>query len=129
MMIPVGYMAKRVAARPDAFPVGTVTEIHSVSGCISRPFSDYIKYWAHNGYWFFDSPDRIRELGSREGMDLTGQTFFYYEVFEHEFDGSKWNELPTVGVCVSLPIQKTLLGFDVVTFSSRSSPEHSPLSC
>ena len=56
-MFPAGYMAKRVAARPDWLPAARVSSIYSVSGCISKDFTDYIKFWKHNGYWLFDSPD------------------------------------------------------------------------
>ena len=61
-LIPAGYMAKRVATRPEWLEVPSVDDIYSVSRCVSRDFADYINYWKHNGYWLFDSIDVIRRL-------------------------------------------------------------------
>ena len=59
-MIPVGYMAKRVSICPETLQAKGITDIYSVSGCLSADFVDYIKYWRHNGYCFFDSPEIMR---------------------------------------------------------------------
>ena len=53
-MVPAGYMAKRVVARPDWLPAERVSTIYSVSGCVSNNFADYINLWQHNGYWLFN---------------------------------------------------------------------------
>src|SRR2546421_193545 len=92
-MIPVGYMAKKVAARPEKFPAKDVVDIYSVSNCLSPAFADYIDYWLHNGWWFFDSPGAIRGLAERERIDLSGTSVFYYEVHEEEYDraSKKWS--------------------------------------
>ena len=58
-MVPAGYMAKRVVARPDWLPAERVSTIYSISGCISHNFADYIGFWKHNGYWLFDSPNIV----------------------------------------------------------------------
>ena len=47
-MIPAGYMAKHVAARPDGLKANQVKDIYSVSNCISDDFADYINLWKHN---------------------------------------------------------------------------------
>ena len=65
-------------------------------------------------------------------IQLEGTSLFYYEVYEKEFDGKNW--LPygphaSFTTNVLLPSDKTLEGFDVVTFSAHGSPECSPLSC
>ena len=39
-MIPAGYMAKHVAARPDGLKANQVKNIYSVSNCISDDFAD-----------------------------------------------------------------------------------------
>jgi hypothetical protein len=52
-MIPVGYMAKQVEPRSEWLQAQQVLDIYSVSGCVSKNFADYIKFWKHNGYWFF----------------------------------------------------------------------------
>lgn len=63
-MIPAGYMAKKIAQRPGWLNVPEVQDIYSVSNCLSGDFLDYIRFWRHNGYWFFDHPQIIRELSS-----------------------------------------------------------------
>ncbi len=133
-MIPVGYMAKRVAVVPDWIAAQRVADIYSVSGCVSKAFADYINFWKHNAYWFFDSPALIQTVARQHAIDLTGTELFYYEVHEHEFDdaGGQWKTFEpesSFKTEVVVPAAKTLEGYDVVTFSSRTSAECSPLSC
>ena len=52
-------MAKKVANKPDWLKAPLVTDVYSVSGCISEDFADYIEYCKHNGYRLFDSPEII----------------------------------------------------------------------
>ena len=133
-MIPVGYMAKRVSIRPAWIKAECVADVYSVSSCVSKDFADYISYWKHNGYWFFDSPEIIRELAQENSIDLTDTSLFYYEVHELEFDDTKgqWKSFaaePSFTTRVVVPMEKVLEGYDVVTFSVRTSAECSPLSC
>ena len=88
-MIPAGYMVKRVVRRPDWLKANGVEDIYSVSGCISKDFADYIKFWKHNGYWLFDSPEVIEQVAQEHSIDLAGTMMFYYEVYEREFDDEK----------------------------------------
>lgn len=127
-MTPAGYMAKRVVRRPDWLKANGVEDIYSVSGCLSKDFADYIKFWKHNGYWFFDSPDIIEQVAQEHSIDLAGTTMFYYEVYEQEFDDEKelWRPYQSdqsFTTCIHLPEHKILSGFDVV------SSDCSPLSC
>ena len=86
-MIPAGYMAKRIMSAPsDWFKTERVVDIYSVSGDMSDDFADYIEFWKHNGYWFFDSPQAIVDLARDKSIDLDGTKFFFYEVYEFEFD-------------------------------------------
>jgi hypothetical protein len=133
-MIPVGYMAKRVSARPEWLKAERVVDVHSVSNCISHDFADYVSYWQHNGYWFFDSPTVIRRLAREHSLDLAGTSLFYYEVHELEFnDGERrWTSFEpdsAFATHVVLPHIKILEGYDVATFSARTRPECSPPSC
>jgi hypothetical protein len=131
-MIPVGYMAKRVYKRPDWLKASQVSDIYSVSNCISENFADYINYWKHNGYWFFDSPDIIQNIAKENSLQLEGTSLFYYEAHEVEFDNERWQPYspePSFPTNVIPPSRKQLEGFDVVTFFVRTSPECSPLSC
>lgn len=133
-MIPAGYMAKRVVRKPDWLKAGGVEDIYSVSGCISKNFADYITFWKHNGYWFFDAPEVIEQIAREQSIDLTGTRMFFYEVYEQEFDDAKAQWCPyerdrSFTTNISSPEIKTLAGFDVVTSVTRNSPECSPLSC
>lgn len=131
LMIPAGYMAKHVSKNPEWLKANQVVDIYSVSGCVSKDFADYIEYWKHNGYWFFDSPDVIRAIARENSLSLEGTSLFYYEAYESEYDDG-WkafgpdSSLPTN---VVMPVRKQLEGFDVVTFFANSAPECSPLSC
>ncbi len=134
LMIPAGYMAKRVTNRPEWIKAKRVDDIFSVSHCVSDDFADYINYWEHNGYWFFNSPDVIRKVAREHELDLTGTSLFYYEVYELEFDdaGGAWAPFapePSFKTQVVVPASRTLNGYDVVTFMAHTSPECSPLSC
>jgi hypothetical protein len=134
-MIPVGYMYKRVAVRPDWLKVvDTVHDVYSLCNCISDDFADYINYWKHNGYWLFNSPEVIEEIATNENIDLSDTTLFYYEAYEYEFDekSNKWTVFTPEASFVTnvrVPMDKRLEGFDVATFFVHTSPECSPLSC
>ena len=132
-MIPLGYMAKRVA-RPDGWlKAPHVTQVYSVSSHLAADFGDWINAWMHNGYWFFDSPAVVQEVALQIGADLAGTTLFYYEGFEMQYDEeSHWGSYsptPSFPLNVEPPARKTLRGFDVVTYSCNNSAECSPLSC
>jgi hypothetical protein len=93
-----------------------------------------IAFWKHNGYWLFASPQIILELAASQQADLSGMTTFYYEVYKQEYDETTkgWSMFsPEVEfkTAVVPPREKRLAGFDVVTFSVKTSPECSPLSC
>jgi len=131
-MVPAGYMAKRVVARPDWLPTARVSRIYSVSGCISKDFTDYIDFWKHNGYWLFDSPETIIEIARVNNIDLSETTLFFYEVYELQFDSGEWAHFepePAFPTSVNGPEAKVMEGYDVVTFEVQSLPECSPLSC
>lgn len=132
-MIPVGYMAKQVSLHPEWLQAEAVEDIYSVSGCISRNFADYIPYWKHNGYWFFDAPEIIQQLAREHSMDLNGTRLFYYEAYELEYaeEDHKWlefepSDFPTN---VIIPAVKVLEGYDLVSSSVGTNAECSPLSC
>src|SRR5262245_3606676 len=82
-MIPAGFMLKKICPKPDWIGASGVKDIYSVSGCVSEYFADYIGHWRHNGYWLFNSPDDMYEIANKVGVDRSGLTLFYYEVYEH----------------------------------------------
>ena len=131
-MGPVGYMAKRVVTRPEWIRTDCVTSIYSVSGCVSENFTDYIRYWKHNGYWLFDSPATIVEIAQENDLNLADAVLFFYEAYEFQFDAGEWTRFApesSFETNVRVPEEKVFEGYDVVTFSVQTSPECSPLSC
>jgi hypothetical protein len=132
-MIPAGYMAKRIMNRPEGYLSIDIVDIYSVSGCISEDFADYVEFWKHNGYWFFDSPKIIQEIAKEHAIDLTGTKLFYYEVYNLEFhEDNEWKPFePEASFTTDIekPGLKNLEGYDIVTFSCGNSAECSPLSC
>ncbi len=131
-MIPVGYMAKRVVRRPDSLKADQVEDIYSISDCMSENFADYIHFWRHNGYWFFDSPGVLVETAREHSVDLGGTVLFYYEAHEMELGEDGWHPFasePSVPTNVVAPPAGRLEGFDVATFHAGTAPECSPLSC
>jgi hypothetical protein len=109
------------------------SRIYSVSDCISKDFADYIQYWKHNQYWFFNRPEDMDAIIREQG--ITGELeLLYYELYEKEFDEEEqaWQEFPaeeSFGYDVKPPAEKEFLGFDIVNYTMGTSPEHSPLSC
>ncbi|MGI8634637.1 MAG: hypothetical protein ACR2KZ_04465 [Segetibacter sp.] len=141
-MIPAGYMAKRILNRPQLVFENTaiqvlestdIVDIYSVSGCISKDFADYINFWKHNGYWFFDSPQIIQKIAKEHSIELSGTKLFYYEMYNLEFhEDNEWKSFePEASFTTDIkkPNLKDLEGYDIVTFSCGNSPECSPLSC
>ena len=127
-------MAKKVVSRPDWLKAKGIEDIYSVSGCISKDFADYIKFWMHNGYWFFNSHEIIEQVAQEHSIDLAGTTTFYYEVYAQEFDDAKGRWCPyesdrSFPTNVRTPEKMILAGFDVANSVTRNSPECSPLSC
>ena len=136
-VIPAGYMAKRVAARPEWLKAECVADIYSVSNCASKDlayfFKDSVLDWPLNGYWLFDSPEIIRHEALSHSVDLAEAMLFFYEIHELEYDedDGQWMSFepswPTR--IVVPPTVRTLEGYDVVSFEQGTSPECSPLSC
>jgi len=134
ILIPAGYMLKKIAKGPGYLKAPQVEGLFSVSGCISKEFTDFIKHWKHNKYLFFDSPAKIHEICKAENIDVTGMELFFYEIHAEQFDEktSKWEALrieDTFETNILLPQESEFLGFDIASHSCGTGPECSPLSC
>ncbi|MFB9137721.1 hypothetical protein [Vibrio olivae] len=98
-MIPVGYMYKVVSGKPDWLKASQIEDIYSVSSCVSEDFCDWVNYWKHNGYWFFDSPLLIHEIANENSIDLDNLTLFYYEMYEKQWDyDDNWIDFSPRGI-------------------------------
>jgi len=135
-MIPMGYMAKRTEGSPGWTKPSQVLDVYSVNDCVNDDFADFVDYWKHNCWWFFDSPEVIQSVARENSIDLEGTKLFYYEAHELELADSAWRPF-SPGPPVEAPahvipsLKKQLEGFDVVIVWAENSPvpEHSPLSC
>lgn len=133
-MYALGYLYKKVASNSGWIETPRVKDVYALSGCVTEPFCDYIKYWKHNGFWLFDNPRIMEGLAKEHAISLEGLALFYYEAFEKQYDEHKrvWEDyfpekfFPTN---VEAPDSKKLEGFDVVCYACANSPECSPLSC
>ena len=76
-------MYKTISDKPDWLRTEQVTDIYSVSGCVSEDFDDWINYWKHNGYWFFDSPGIIENLSRIHGINLEGMRLFFISLMKN----------------------------------------------
>jgi hypothetical protein len=133
-MIPIGYMYKTISEKPDWLKTNQVSDIYSVSGCVSEDFAEWINYWKHNGYWFFDSPKIIENVALEHSLSLHGMKLFFYLAYEQQWetDGKKWESYSpeeSFSTNVILPHKSKLEGYDIISFYCRTSAECSPLSC
>jgi len=136
-LIPLGYMLKTVASPPPEWlEAPAVKAVHSLSGCVSADFGDYIPIWKHNGWWLFDTPKAVYDAAEELKVETDGLTLFYYEAFDQQYDekSKAWQPFePETGGSftegVVRPDSATLSGYDVVSFFVQTSPECSPLSC
>jgi hypothetical protein len=127
-------MAKSSCDKASGLELACVVDVYSVSSCVNEDFTDYIDCWKHNGFWLFDSQEMIWEVAGAKAVSLEDAKLFYYEAYEMELDENRmsWAAFgpdPGMETNVSVPEKKRLEGFDLVTFSVRSAPECSPLSC
>lgn len=127
-------MRKVIRAAPDWLGAPNVTDIYSVSACVSENFTDYVDLWRHNGFWFFDSPQTIEEVAATRGVELADSKLFYYEAYELQFvdDTSSWESFEAESAFrtnIEIPARKFLEGFDIVSFTVGTMAECSPLSC
>jgi hypothetical protein len=131
-MIQAGYMYKQIVL-PEGWNCLHVTKIYSVSHCISKDFADYIPFWKHNKYWFFNNPEDMAIIIKEQKISDEFELLFY-ELYEKEFDEGEgvWQDFTveeSFGYQVTAPVQREFLGFDIVSYSLGTSHQCSPLSC
>ncbi len=125
----IGYFPKRRQPVPDWFQNATIRQICSVSECIVPGPTDWIAKWRHNALFLFDSPTLARSVLRAEELD--DFDVFEYRAFPFRFDRhvrTPWD------LSVVAPEQLahdclTILGYDLVSRSTDSAFECSPLSC
>ncbi|MBR9916882.1 hypothetical protein GYB29_04145 [bacterium] len=133
-MIPVGYMYKIIEVKPDWLKNNLVSDVYSVSGCISEDFDDWVNYWKHNGYWFFNSPTFIEDIAKENNINLERMKLFFYKVYEFQWSDEEniWEKFEpeaSFETNVKIPQKSVQEGFDVTSYSAEQCAECSPLSC
>lgn len=130
MFIPMGYLYKKIAPKPDWIKA-SIEDVYSISDCVSENFAEYINYWAHNDYWIFNSPEIMQKIAVDMNIDLSEMQLFYYEIYklQHDNEWQTFTPNPSFITDILTPQDKKLKGFDVATFSQGNFPECSPLSC
>src|SRR5262245_4460359 len=111
-MIDSGFFAKRVELRPEWLRVPNVSEICSVSDCISHAPVGWIDHWLHNGFgWFNGIADAISVVPDSERASYH---LFAYRLYPRGFQKGNQIELVVPSDVRSDPIPDTFqsLGFD-----------------
>ena len=130
-MIDAGYFAKQIAATPEWLHVSAVQEICSASDCVSYAPDDWVDYWLHNEFgWFNQARDALAVVRPDQKAAFR---LFAYRIYPQLFRAGKRHELvmPLDVHPDPIPASFTSLGFDSVNKSMPSvlGFECSPLSC
>jgi hypothetical protein len=122
-----GYFSKKIASRDAWLQAPAVTQIWSVSECISKGPENWIQKWRHNDLWLFDTPELAESVvaaGERHLFATIG-----YRIWHSGFDAGREDNLTMAdaGTAVFDPAFQSL-GFDAVV-RSLNGFGCSPLSC
>jgi hypothetical protein len=122
-----GYFPKTIAKRDDWLEAPDVTEIWSVSECMSKGPADWITKWIHNDFWLFDTvalAESVIPPGERGSTRILA-----YRVWNRMFDAGEELEAPLPASDLHEPeAHFARIGFDAVG-RSHNSFDCSPLSC
>jgi len=124
----IGYFPKRRTPKPEMMNAPRVREICSVSGCVAEPPDRWIDRWTHNAHWVYNSfadATHVIPEDDRDAFDI-----YAYRLLPAVFERGTERQatVPTSGV-EALPASFAALGFDVVSRSTGTTFECSPLSC
>ena len=122
----IGYFPK-ITTLPANWRAPGVSEICSVSNCLSKPPAGWIEHWKHNDWGFFRSVADARSVVTAAHNAFV---VFAYRLLPRVFVKGRAKacavpELPLEAI----PPNFTSLGFDVVSKSITHFFECSPLSC
>jgi hypothetical protein len=122
----IGYFPKKTVGHSHWFNNSVVTEVCSVSECLSEGPPNWVNRWTHNDRWVYDTEEVAWSVvdDDRKAYDM-----YAYKIYPVVFDGATeepWAIEPTARGDLS---GYQLLGFDVVSRSCDTSFECSPLSC
>lgn len=128
----VGFLARKVASRPDSLARAPIDDVCSVSECISPGTPDQLLHHTHNSAGFYDTEAAAWSVVPETERDA--YTLFAYRALCVRFDGvscAQWSpaeEWPGLPVNADLSAY-TPVGYDIVNASFGEWFECSPLSC
>lgn len=125
----IGYFPKKTALRPDYLHAPNVTEICSVSTCISKGPEQWLEYWRHNEYFLYNTPEDalsvIGDLSNRQRYDI-----YAYKQYPLVIESGEVVQEQLLEVKVTkLSKSYEFLGYDAVNKTFSDAFECSPLSC
>lgn len=131
--IPVGYQGIKPIQKPEWIVDDNVKEIWSVANCMNGLNIDWINQWMHNGYWHYNSIHDLRTAYLNCGLK-NGYQIIYMENYKYAYDNLMKKLVPiwieeSFTTNVVMPEFSEFIGYDVVSFSGRTMPEHSIMSC
>jgi len=123
----IGYFPKKIERATSAMGLPGVSEIWSVSNCISKPPEGWIQHWRHNDFGFFDTPPLA---GSVVPTNLVQE----FRVVGYRIWSEPFGEGPRLAA-ISGPTNLrpsadfVVIGYDAVSSNHGQDFECSPLSC
>lgn len=127
-LIFVGYFPKKIAPAVEAMALPGVSEIWSVSNCISGGPDGWISRWLHNDCGAYDTLELALSVVPAE--ELESFVVLAYRVWCEEFGEGGTQPIALIGVTppATLPSGYGVVGYDAVS-ASCGQFECSPLSC
>lgn len=122
----VGFFPKKTSRDVGSMEIPGITEVCSVSECISRGPENWVQKWEHNDLGFFDTEAKAIMVLPAEHSDYD---LYAYELFPFYCIDGKRTDLQLIPAGPGIPKDYVLLGYDIATKTHATSFECSPLSC
>ena len=123
----IGYFPKKIERATAAMGLPGVSEIWSVSNCISSGPPDWIQHWRHNDFGLFDTPELAQSVVP---VDVIQQfQIVGYRICSEVFGGGPRLSALASAEHLSVSADFGIIGYDAVSSSRGHGFECSPLSC
>jgi hypothetical protein len=123
----IGYFPKKIERATEAMGLPGVSEIWSVSNCISSGPADWIQKWRHNSFGLFDTPELAASVVAPELIQE-------FQIVGYRLCSEVFGEGPRLpaaaGPATAMPSADfVVIGYDAVSCTQGHDFECSPLSC
>jgi hypothetical protein len=123
----IGFFPKKTHRPPAPLEKSTVEEFCSVSEHISKGPDGWIDRWQHNlTWWLFDTETAAWGV---TGEDREAYDMYAYKLVPLVFDGTAETRIAVQTTATESLVDYRFLGYDIVSRSTGTSFECSPLSC